>query len=91
MFVKEMYDKGSESEGTKRARALYHIDSILRSNKLSNKRVGIDEVQQFCFPVFRIDICFVKQLQECILSTSLMTCCGTTTYGRCMTRPMVSS
>ena len=64
MFVKEMYDKGSESEGTKRARALYHIDSILRSNKLSNKRVGIDEVPQYCLSVFRIHTCIVKQLKE---------------------------
>ena len=43
-YAEYMYDRGSASTATKRARALFHIDSILKNYKLRNSEVGLQEV-----------------------------------------------
>lgn len=47
MFAEEMYDRGNHTDEVKRARALFHIESILKNNQLSNKIVGLEEVCSF--------------------------------------------
>ena len=47
-----MYDRGSASEETKRARALYHIESILKNNRLDMEAVGMYEVSADPFTLF---------------------------------------
>lgn len=44
MFAAHMLDRGGGSEATKLARALYHINSILKHNQLNNAIVGLQEV-----------------------------------------------
>ena len=46
MFAEDMYDRGHVSDATKRARALYHIDSIVRCNRLTSEQVGMEEVRK---------------------------------------------
>ena len=43
-FAKEMYDRGEATEATKRARALFHIESILRNNQMDNTMIGLEQV-----------------------------------------------
>ena len=43
-YAQEMYDRSNASEETKRARALFHIESILKNNSLTNAKAGLEEV-----------------------------------------------
>jgi hypothetical protein len=43
-FAFDMYDRGGGTNVTKRARALFHINSILKNNQLNNKMAGLEEV-----------------------------------------------
>ena len=44
-FEEHMFDKGGNNVETKRARALYHIQSILKHHQLDNKTIGLSEVR----------------------------------------------